>query len=152
MSAVGAERGMLALAGMYAVSIPGDRCRAKPPFLFPSPHSVKMNHPWPLSLWISLFKKIISIMIKFYSALDQCLQFWTHSQSVSEECNVFKWSSSGFWGLRKIKGHKKHQWGTLTFFAPCSSSTPSPMTTYTTFLPNLWIILSKQLSFPNEQK
>lgn len=57
-----------------------------------------------------------------------------------------------FWGVRKIKGHKRHQGGTLTFFAPCSSSTPSPMTTYTTFLPNLWIILSKQLSFPNEQK
>lgn len=35
MSAMGAERGMLVLAGMYAVSIPGDRCRAKPPFLFP---------------------------------------------------------------------------------------------------------------------
>lgn len=35
MSAMGAERGMLALAGTYAVSIPGDRSRAKPPFLFP---------------------------------------------------------------------------------------------------------------------
>ena len=36
----------------------------------------------------------------------------------------------------------------VTFFAACSSSTPSPITTYTTFLPNLCIIRSKQLSFP----
>lgn len=35
MSAMGAERGMLVLASTYAVSIPGDRSRAKPPFLFP---------------------------------------------------------------------------------------------------------------------
>lgn len=39
-----------------------------------------------------------------------------------------------------------------TFFAPCSSSTPSPITMYTAFLPNLCIILSKQLSFPEQHK
>lgn len=38
--------------------------------------------------------------------------------------------------------------GSITFLAACSSSTPSPTTTYTTFLPNLCIMRSKQLSFP----
>lgn len=41
--------------------------------------------------------------------------------------------------------------GPITFLAACSSSAPSPTTTYTTFLPNLCIMRSKQLSFPAEE-
>lgn len=53
---------------------------------------------------------------------------------------------------RKGSGEEPKQLrgGRSTFFAPCSSSTPSPITMYTAFLPNLCIILSKQLSFPEE--
>lgn len=42
--------------------------------------------------------------------------------------------------------------GSITFLAACSSSTPSPITTYTTFLPNLCIMRSKQLSFPAKKQ
>lgn len=47
-----------------------------------------------------------------------------------------------------LKVSHQHCSRQVTFFAACSSSTPSPITTYTTFLPNLCIIRSKQLSFP----
>lgn len=47
-------------------------------------------------------------------------------------------------GHTLLPGHP----GVVTLAAACSSSTPSPITTYTTFLPNLCIMRSKQLSLP----
>lgn len=49
---------------------------------------------------------------------------------------------------RTRAGSRGEVHGSITFLAACSSSTPSPTTTYTTFLPNLCIMRSKQLSFP----
>lgn len=51
------------------------------------------------------------------------------------------------WSNQSWQGHGGGR-GSITFLAACSSSTPSPTTTYTTFLPNLCIMRSKQLSLP----
>lgn len=154
MSAVGAESGMSAahVVSLFwlmatALSLVCSRTATK----VYTPWKPTIHDPWacictPLVLKITLY---LSRHCPFFSAYGSGHM---HNNVFERHRTCVNDPALRIWRTRGNEMAQDTPPATLTFFAPCSSSTPSPITTYTTFLPNLWIILSKQLSFPNEQK
>lgn len=112
---------------------------------------------WNVERKLSLNPLCLKVTFQIFLSLCRTRKKKKKQQQVEQikENDPHKTSTAKKGRLRPIRAHTEgglggSRWGcgSITFLAACSSSTPSPTTTYTTFLPNLCIMRSKQLSFP----
>lgn len=98
-------------------------------------HAMETSHPCPRGVCTPLFKKTTSQLslhcpFSVLTVLDTRARMCFRDTELVEMAQLRERAASE--GLPALAPPRA-----LTFFAPCSSSTPSPITTYTTFLPNL---------------